>query len=324
MAAHRKRAPYMKIAVIDKIQLDDKNRRRLESLGELIIYEDDSPSRDDTVNRLGDAKIGIISASPIDTYVFGRCPDLKMLSLYSTGYNHINIDDANAAHVTVCNVPGYSTVSVAEFIFGALQTLNRHIREADRHIRDGLFDWYAFRGGELAGKVLGIYGTGSIGCHAARIAHGYGMKVIAVSRTESSEKAQRYSIEYVTFRRLLGESDVIAVTCAATPETIGRFSDREFAAMKRSAFFINTSRGSIVDYHALIRALKNCTIAGACIDVYPEEPPRDMELFTCDNVILSPHIAYNTQEALQRLTDTCVDNIVHFIEGRPTHIVNKP
>lgn len=298
------------------------NWSRLEKCGDLIVFNDDAQNRDEVVRRLNDADIGIISASSIDKYVFDQCQNLKMLSLYSTGYNHINIDDADNAHVSVCNVPGFSSIAVAEFIFASLLTLNRHIIPADKHIRDGLFDWYAFRGSELSEKVLGIYGTGSIGCHVAQIANGFGMKVIASSRTESRDKAQRHHMDYVPFRRLLGDSDVIAVTCTATPETVGRFSDKEFAVMKSTAFFINTSRGSIVDYRALTWALKNRIIAGACIDVFPEEPPLKMELFKYANVILSPHIAYNTHEALEKLNDTCVDNIINFLSGKPTNVVN--
>lgn len=315
----------MKIVVADKIVIDNYNRKRLEEIGQLIVYENDTKSIEEVVERLHDADIGIILFSKIDGNVLKRCKKLKMLSLWCTGFEHVDLEDANRANVSVCNVPEYASVAVSEHVFAMLLSLVRHIPQADKHMRNGYFNWNAFRGFELCGKVLGIYGTGAIGSRIAKIGNGFGMKVIATSRTESIEKARELGLKYVKFDELLRLSDVLTVNCSLTRETRGRFSTEEFSKMKPSAIFINTSRGGVVDYDALTYSLKNRIISGACIDVFPEEPPkRELEILKLSNVILTPHIAYNTNEAIKRCTTVCVDNVINFFQGNPSNVINKP
>lgn len=313
----------MRIVVVDNLHLDPENRQRLKNLGEVVIYKNDTYNQEQVIQRLQNANIGLILFSRITDRVLTMCPDLKMLSLWCSGTDHIDLTSATKHRVLICNVPGYAEVAVAEHVFAMILGILRHIPQADKHVRDGQFNWSAFCGHELCGKTLGIFGLGKIGSCLARIAHGFGMKVIACSKTHRKRKENELGVTYVSMDNLLRESDVVSVHAALTSETESIFGEPEFRKMKSSALFVNTARGGIVKYPELADALMRGEIAGACIDVYSHEPPsEEVSLFSPLNVIMTPHIGYNTEEAVRRCTTVCVDNVERFLAGQPLNNVN--
>jgi len=171
------------------------------------------------------------------------------------------------------------------------------------------------------GKTFGIVGTGAIGCRVAEIAKAFKMKVLAFDKYPNLKRAEEIGMEYVDLDALLRESDVISLHVPLTPETEGLIGRKEIETMKEGVVLVNTSQGRVIDEKALIEALKSGKIAYAGLDVFEEEPPpKDNPLFKLDNVVLSPHIGFNTAEAARRCTDICIDNVVKFLEGKPQNL----
>jgi len=192
---------------------------------------------------------------------------------------------------------------------------------ADRHVRRGEFDWRPFRGLELAGRTIGVIGTGAIGCRVAEIAKAFKMRILAFDKYPNFERAEEIGMKYVDLQTLLRESDVITLHVPLTPETEGLIGKSDIDLMKEGCVLINTSQGKVIDEKALIEALKSRKIAYAGLDVFEEEPPpKDNPLFKLENTVLSPHIGFHTLEAAKRCTEICIDNIVKFIEGQPQNL----
>jgi D-3-phosphoglycerate dehydrogenase len=221
----------------------------------------------------------------------------------------------------VTHVPSYATEAVAEHTFTLLLAATRKLYSADRHVREGNFDWRPFGGVELLGKTLGIIGTGSIGCRVAEIAETFKMRILAYDKYPNMKKAEEMGMSYVDMHTLLKESDFVTLHVTLSAETERLIGKKEIEAMKNGAILINTSQGKIIDEEALIAALKSGKISFAGLDVFEEEPPaKNNPLFKLDNVILSPHIGFHTVEAKKRCTDICIDNVVKFLEGHPQNV----
>ena len=192
---------------------------------------------------------------------------------------------------------------------------------ADRHVRRGEFDWRPFRGWELAGKTLGIIGTGAIGCRVAEIAKAFKMKILAFDKYPNFKKAEEIGMKYVDLQTLLKESDAITLHVPLTLQTEGLIGEKEIQIMKNGCVLINTSQGKVIDEKALIDALKSRKLSYAGLDVFEEEPPqKNNPLFKLDNTILSPHIGFHTVEAAKKCTDICIDNVIKFLEGHPQNL----
>ena len=272
-----------------------------------------------------------------------KLPHLKLIATRSTGFDQIDLDYCRKRGVGVCNVPLYGDSTVAEHAFALLLALARHVVDSVEATRRGDFSLSTRRGVELRDKTIGIIGAGHIGLRAIEIARGFGMKVLAYDLYPKPERAEAFGFRYAPLDEIYAEADVLSLHVPETPETDGMISDREFARMKNGVVLINTARGDIVDVMALIRALSSGKVGAAGLDVLPREAlirhesaiflkgsampaglPEalaDHALLRFSNVIITPHNAYNTNEALQRIMTTTLENIAAFIAGRKSNRV---
>jgi len=312
----------MLIVATDSDHMPDACRRRLEKLGELRVYRDRPESTEDFLARIEGADVAIVTHYRLPAGVF-EATTLRLIALDRTGYDDVDLAAATSHGVAVANAPGYANEAVAEHTFAMLLALLRKVREADDAVRSGNFECTAWSGRELAGKTMGVAGTGRIGTRVVEIAHCFGMEVVAFDAHPSAGKAREHGFRYVGLAHLCESSDFISVHLSLTPETRGLFGREAFARMKPSAILVNTARGPIIDEEALACALQNGLIAGACLDVFNDEPvPPDSPLLQLSNTILTPHIAYDTQEAKDRRLAITVENVEAFVAGRPRNILN--
>ena len=281
--------------------------------------------------------------SSLDREVLSQLPRLRLIATRSTGFDHIDLDYCRAHDIAVCNVPTYGENTVAEHVFALLLAISHHMVDAVERARRGNFSSEGLQGFDLQGKTLGVIGTGTIGRFVIRIGKGFGMKLLASDLHPDEDFAAAAGFEYVPMQRLLEESDVVTVHVPGGENTRHLLSTKEFAAMKRGAVLINTSRGSVVDVEALLRALADGGLSAAGLDVLAEEPvireeaelvhavfSRDHDLtrllvdhvlLRMPNVVITPHTAFNTREAVQRILDTTRGNIAAFARGEPENKV---
>jgi phosphoglycerate dehydrogenase-like enzyme len=256
----------------------------------------------------------------IDASVLERLPELRLVATRTAGYSHIDVDVATARGVAVSAVPSAATQSVAEYTFGALLALDRRLVDAAHATREGRFEYRAFRGFELAGKTFGVIGLGAIGRRVAELAQAFGMTVLAWSR----RRGETSGVELVDLEELLARSDVVSVNVALNEETRGLLGADRLALMKPGAILVNTARGGIVDDEALRRLLEAGHLGGAVLDVLGNEPPDAGELVrlaSAPNVLVTPHIAFHTNEALAHQFGGMTDNVLAFLAGEPRNLV---
>ncbi len=248
-------------------------------------------------------------------------PDLKHIAIWGTAADHIALESARRLGVVVTNTPNAATVAVAEHALALLMSLARKIPQLDLRVREG--EWPGGQLTQLAGKTLGIVGTGVVGVRLARIAEGIGMRILVSSLSETFTNGENSNWTEVSFSELLANSDAVSVHARLTPQTRFMFGALEFSRMKPTALFVNTARGQLVNSQALAEALANETIAGAALDVFNNEPlDRNSILAHLPNVILTPHIAANTGEALNVSLNMVVDNVIDYLQGRVRHKVS--
>lgn len=306
----------MKIVVVDHVHLDPKHVERLRSLGDLQIFKELSQTKEELKSRIRDADIVIVGWSRLTREVINSAWKLKMISIWASSCHYVDLDAAKERGIVVTHVPGYSTEAVAEHTFALLLAAVRKLSLADWHVKNGEFDWSLFTGTELKGKTLGIIGTGAIGFRVAEIARAFEMRILGYTKHPNPSKTKILPLKYVDLQTLLRESDVITLHVAMTPETSKLIGKKEILNMKDGVVIINTSQGNVMDEKALIEALISRKVSCAGLDVMEKEPPHSSNpLFRLDNVVLSPHIGFNTQEASVRCTDLCVENLVKFLEG---------
>lgn len=307
----------MKIVVVDHVHLEEKHIKKLRTLGDLKIFKEPPKTSDELKKRIGEAGIVIVGWSQLTRNVINSAKRLKMISIWATTCHYVDLEAAKERGIIVTHVPGYATESVAEYTFALLLASVRKLNPADRHVRKGHFDWRPFGGRELAGKTLGIIGTGTIGCRVAEIALAFRMQVLGYDKYPNPKRAQEIGFKYVDFNTLLKKSDAVTLHVTLTPGTENLIGKKEIDTMKNGAIIINTSQGKVIDEKALAAALKSDKLSCAGLDVLEEEPPpKNNPLFKLDNTVLSPHIGFNTVEAEARCTDICVDNVAKFIEGK--------
>lgn len=273
-----------------------------------------------------------------------RFPTLKLIATRSTGFDHIDLAAAKARGVTVTNVPFYGENTVAEFAFALLLALSRRIIDADERVREaGLFSSAGLRGFDLAEKTIGVVGTGHIGAHVIRMAQGFGMKVIGFDAFPNADLAHALGFTYLPLPELLATSDIITLHVPYNEHTHHLINRENIGSIKKGAYIINTARGAVLETQALVEALQNGVVAGAGLDVLEEEGyladeaalltaahPREEDLKTVladhylinhPRVIVTPHLAFNTTEAVKRILDATIENIQHFSGGTPSNIV---
>jgi phosphoglycerate dehydrogenase-like enzyme len=311
----------VKIVVVDHVYLDEKHIKKLRSLGDLQIYEEPPKSEEELKTRIRNADVVIVGWSKLTKSVIDSARNLKMISIWATSCHYADVEAAKERGIVVTHVPGYATESVAEFTFALMLATMRKVVSADKHVREGRFDWRPFVGKELAGKTLGIIGTGAIGFRVAEIARAFKMQLLGYDKYPDLRRAEEAGLRYVDLTTLMKESDVITVHVALMKETEKLIGKREIASMKKGAVLINTSQGEVIDEKALTDALSRGKILCAGLDVFEKESPsKTNPLFKLDNAVLSPHIGFNTTEARARCSDICVGNVANFVRGKTQNL----
>ena len=311
----------MKIVIVDHVYLEKEHIEKLRSMGELEVFEEPPKTPGELKERIKSADIVIVGWSDLTKSVIDSAKKLKMISIWATTCHYADLKTAKERGIVVTHVPSYATEAVAEHAFALLLAAIRKLPLTDKHVRRGDFDWRPFGGIELAGKTLGIIGTGLIGCRVAEIAKAFKMQILAFDKYPNLKKAEEIGMKYVDLYTLLKESDFVTLHVSLTSETEGLIGKKEIKAMKKGAVIINTSQGKVINEKALVDALKSGKLSYAGLDVFEEEPPaKDNPLFKLDNVILSPHIGFHTVEAAKRCTDICIDNVVKFLERHPQNV----
>ncbi len=287
-------------------------------------YETTAP--DEVVARLQGATVAITNKVPLRAETLGRLPELKMIAVAATGYDVVDVAHCKAHGIAVANIRSYAVHTVPEHVFAMVLALRRNLlayREAverGRWQEVGQFCFFDYPIGDLFGATIGIVGEGAIGQGTAKIARGFGMNVLFADHAPPKAPG----VEYSPMQRVLEESDIISLHCPMTPETRGMIGEKELRAMKRSALLINTARGGLVQEEALLRALREGWIAGAGFDVLVNEPPKEGNALLdlrLPNFILTPHVAWASDGAMQFLADQLIDNIDLWAKGTPQHLV---
>jgi len=317
----------MQIVVLDGYTLNpgDLSWQDLEALGPCTIY--DRTPADLVVSRARDAEIVLTNKTVLSAAVIADLARLKYIAVLATGYNVVDVAAARQRGIPVSNVPTYGTDSVAQMVFAHLLNLTQHAAEHAQSVGAGRwsanpdFCYWDYPLVELSGLTLGIVGLGRIGEATARLARAFGMKVIYYDiREDVSATTEARAVDLDT---LFCESDVVTLHCPLTEANRGMVNERRLNLMKPGAFLINTSRGPLVDERALAEALNSGRIAGAGLDVLSDEPPdADHPLLHAKNCTITPHIAWATRAARERLLQTTVENVAAFLKGTPQNVVN--
>jgi len=289
--------------------------------------------------------LSVFVNSKINSEVLARFPKLKYIATRSTGFDHIDLASTSGKGIVVSNVPTYGENTVAEFAFALILALSRKVPDAyDRVRREGNFSQNGLRGFDLLGKTLGVVGTGHIGRFSISIAKGFGMNVLAFDVKQDETYAKEAGFSYVSLDELLAGSDIVTLHAPYNEHTHHMLNHENMSQIKKGAYLINTARGGLVETNALVSALKDGTLAGAGLDVFEEEGyfinddtslllaehPEAERLKTIlenqylidhPNVIMTPHNAFQTQEALERILQTTTENITAFANGAPANLV---
>ena len=295
----------------------------LEKFGNVTYYTETSPEQ--TSERIKNADIVIINKTLINKPEIDAAPNLKMIALFATGYNNVDVAYAREKGIDVCNAGSYSTGAVAQQVFAYILAHASRVSDYNADVKNGdwirsrLFCFFSRPTCELEGKTLGIFGFGAIGKRIADIGKAFGMKVIATNRS----KKEYDGVEFVDFDTLLANSDYLSINCPLNEGTAKLFNAEAFAKTKKGLYFINTARGGVLDEQALFDALESEHLAGAAIDVLTQEPMReDCPLINAKNITITPHVAWAPIETRHRLLSIVASNVQNFIEGHPTNVVN--
>jgi D-3-phosphoglycerate dehydrogenase len=291
-----------------------------------VAYFDSLPAnRAEQLQRLAGAEliINIRSSVTFPEDVLKACPKLKLLSMWGTGTDHVDLPAAARLGVTVTNTPGVSAFAMAEHALTLMLAVARNIPQIDAATKQG--EWPRGFVTQLHGKTLGLIGLGAIGRQMARLGRGIGMRVIAWTMHPSEQLAKELDIELAELDDVYRNSDVVSLHLRLSSDTTGFIGAREFGLMKPTAIFINTARGAITDEKALIAALEQKKIAGAGLDVFQAEPlPKNHPVLGLPNVVLTPHSGGVTKEALEAGLQLSIDNVFAFLEGKPQNVVVGP
>lgn len=318
----------MKIVILDAYTVNpgDLSWEDLETLADIEIYDRTQP--DEIVTRCRGAEIVLTNKVVLNAEVLNMLPRLQYIGVLATGYNVVDLEQATRQNIVVTNIPAYSTESVAQMVFAHILNIvsradyyaveNRHGRWSESpdfcYLDHNLF--------ELYGKKIGIIGLGHTGMATARIALGFGLKVLAF--TSKDEDLLPDGIRKADIDDIFEECDIVSLHCPLTNDTHHLVNKERLVQMKPSAILINTGRGPLVNDQELAEALNDEEIAAYGADVLTIEPAKsDNPLLTAKNCYLTPHIAWATKEARQRLINICTDNIRAFIEGEPINVVNE-
>ncbi|MBE6284321.1 MAG: D-2-hydroxyacid dehydrogenase [Mediterranea massiliensis] len=317
----------MKIVVLDGYAANpgDLSWERLEALGECTVYP--RTTDEQLLERAANADILLTNKVIINRTTIEALPQLKYIGVLATGYNVVDVAAAKEHGIVVTNIPAYSTPSVAQMVFAHILNITQRVGHYADEARHGV--WSACQDFsysntplmELQGKKIGIVGLGNTGYNTARIAIGFGMKVHAY--TSKSRLQLPPEVKKMELDELFATCDIVSLHCPLTEETRELVNERRLKLMKPSAILINTGRGPLVNEQDLANALNNGTIYAAGVDVLSTEPPRaDNPLLSAKNCFITPHIAWATQEARQRLMEIACNNVEQFIKNKPQNVIN--
>lgn len=315
----------MNIALLEPLgvspELIDELARPLRDAGHTFTaYDTKTTDPAELARRSAGADVVMIANNPYPASVIEAADALKMIAVAFTGIDHVGLDACRARGITVCNCAGYSDVSVAELTIGLTIDVLRKVRAGDAAVRAG-GTAAGLTGREIAGKTVGIVGTGKIGVQTARLFKAFGACVLGYARHEHPE-ALEAGVVYAPLEELLAQSDIVSLHLPLNDTTRKSFGAAQFAQMKQGAVFINCARGAIVDNDALAAALTSGHLAGAGIDVFDAEPPIDpaYPLLQAPNTIFTPHVAFLTEEAMVRRAHIEFENVAAYLAGTPQNV----
>lgn len=313
-----------------------------------VVFMEKSPSdlTPEELEKVADADIISVFVHAVDVgaKVLAQFPNLKLIALRSTGFNNVDLNYCREHGIEVVNVPGYGDSTVAEFAFGLLIDVTRKLSRSFRAVREGHVDTDHYLGFDLKGRTIGIIGTGAIGRYVAKIAKGFDMRIIAFDPYPNPKFAEEYDFEYVDMPELLKRADIITLHCPLTKENYHLLDDEAFNAMKDGVVIINTARGELIDTEAMFKALSSGKVYGAGLDVLEYEGALihddlyfstvkaqgsdsllrsliNLRMLQLKNVIITPHVAFNSIDAVHRILETADNNIVAFLNGKTVNSV---
>lgn len=290
---------------------------------EFTYFDTKTTDVQELIERSKGADIVMIANNPYPAEVIKANPKLKLIDVAFTGIDHVAQEAANELGIQIANASGYATTAVSELVLGLVLALYRQIPRSDADTRLATDFPGPFQGMEIKGKTVGIIGTGNIGIETAKLFKAFGAKLIGYSRSEN-EQAKELGLTYQSLENVLTNSEIVSLHLPLNDHTKGLISKEKLALMKQEAILINTARGPVVDNEALAEALNEGRIAGAGIDVFDKEPPlaSDYPLLEAKNTILTPHIAFLSDEAMVKRAEIAFQNVISFIEGKPQNIMN--
>ena len=315
----------MKISLLEPIGVSretvDALAAPVRKMGHTFVYYDAKTTDAEELRRRSEGcEVVMIANNPYPDEVVRSADALKMLDVAFTGIDHVGLAACRERGITVCNAANYSNQTVAELVIGLTIGLMRHVNSADRAVREGKTS-AGLTGREIAGRTVGVVGTGRIGMITAKLFQAFGANVIAHSRTRRPE-AEALGIRYVGLDELMRSSDIVTLHVPSNASTRGMIGRAQIDAMKPTALLINCARGPIVDAAALADALNEGRIAGAGIDVFDCEPPipEDNPLLHAKNALLTPHVAFLSEEAMQRRAEIVFQNLIAYLNGQPQNV----
>jgi len=294
-----------------------KAEERAKALGDVDIHTNKAETQEDLIDRIKEAEavINIRAYTYLNREVLTCCPKLRLISIWGTGTDNVDLEAAREMGITVTNTPGANALAVAEHTIALLFSLARQIPNLDYEIRQG--NWPRGEMVQINGKVLGLLGLGAIGKYVAKMAKGLGMDVIAWTFQPSPERAKESGVRFVSKEQLLKTSDVVSIHLRLNDETREFLNKEDFDLMKPTAFLVNTARGGLVETDALYNALQSKRVAGAALDVFDKEPlPAGDPLASLPNVVMTPHNAGMTPESITNGLMMTVENVESFLSGR--------
>ncbi|MFH0873227.1 MAG: hydroxyacid dehydrogenase [Candidatus Komeilibacteria bacterium] len=293
------------------------------------------PLTEEIISSIKDTDVLVVFVhSPVNRQIISRLPRLRLITTMSTGFDHIDLKAAKEHEVTVCNVPFYGENTVAEHAMALMLSITRRIHQSYERTARGNFSNEGLRGIDLKGKTLGVIGTGHIGRHVIRMAKGFEMKIIAYDAYPDTKAAKHLGFHYVKLPELFKEADIITLHAPYNPKTHHLINSQSFKLMKPGVILINTARGGLIDTAAMVKALEAGKVGGLGLDVLEDEQDimeeaemlsrhftkKDLKinvenhiLMHSDKAVLTPHNAFNSQEAVERILDTTILNIEHFL-----------
>ena len=315
----------MKFTVLDTCTVTngDVSLDEIKNLGDVSFFDVVEP--ENIADVIGDSDGVICNKAKITDEIMAKCKNLRYIGLFATGYNNIDVKAASRRGIAVCNVPGYSTDSVAQQVFAMIlhfatsaDLYSASVMRGD-WVKSKTFSYFAYPLTELAGKTLGIFGFGTIGKKVAAIGMAFGMKILATAHHPTFYT----NVEFVEKDELFARADYLTLHCPLTDETRGIVNEQTLSLMKPTAVLINTARGGCVEEQALVAALNGGKIAGAGIDVLDTEPMTDGHPYlSAKNIFITPHVAWGSYEARVRLITLVSENVRAFMQGKPINKVN--